>query len=173
MNLERIPALTPDGMNVVIETPKGARQKYVYDPETGTFRLKKILPLGFAFPFDFGFIPNTKGEDGDPLDVLVLMDEPAYPGCLVECRIAGVLEAMQKENHEKIRNDRIIGVASVSQLFSGIKQLDAIRKKQIETFFIGYNRQEGKEFIPGKWEDAKKALALISRQVTTTQNNSL
>lgn len=64
---------------VVIETPKGSRNKYAYDPKEHIFELKKVLPAGMAFPYDFGFVPSTRGGDGDPLDVLVLMDEPAFP----------------------------------------------------------------------------------------------
>ena len=76
--------LDTDGQNaiqVIIETPKGSRNKYAFDPEQRVFQLKKVLPTGMAFPYDFGFIPSTKAEDGDPVDVLVLMDEPAFPGC--------------------------------------------------------------------------------------------
>jgi inorganic pyrophosphatase len=66
---------------VIIETPKGSRNKYAYDPEEHIFGLKTVLPAGMAFPYDFGFVPSTMGGDGDPLDVLVLMDEAAFPGC--------------------------------------------------------------------------------------------
>jgi inorganic pyrophosphatase len=64
---------------VVVETPKGSRNKYAFDPDNRVFELKKVLPAGMALPYDFGFLPSTKGGDGDPLDVLVLMDEPAFP----------------------------------------------------------------------------------------------
>jgi inorganic pyrophosphatase len=67
-------------IQVVIETPKGSRNKYAFDPEQKVFELKKVIPAGMAFPYDFGFIPSTKAEDGDHVDVLVLMDEPAFPG---------------------------------------------------------------------------------------------
>ena len=90
--------LDGDGQNtiqVVIETPKGSRNKYAFDPEQKIFELKKVLPAGMAFPYDFGFIPSTKAEDGDPADVLVLMDEPAFPGCLLKCRLVGIIEGEQ------------------------------------------------------------------------------
>ena len=76
-----------ESINVIIETPRGCRNKYVYDQKLKAFRLKKILPVGAVFPFDFGLIPGTKTEDGDPLDVLVMIDEPAFAGCVIECRI--------------------------------------------------------------------------------------
>jgi len=73
-------------LNAVVETIAGSRNKFAYDEKLGLFRLKGVLPAGASFPFDFGFVPSTKGEDGDPLDVLVLMDEPAFAGCLVPLR---------------------------------------------------------------------------------------
>ena len=82
-------------LRVVIETPKGSRNKYAFDPEEKVFGLKKVLPAGMAFPYDFGFIPSTLGEDGDPVDVLVLMDEPAFTGCVLKCRIIGIIEGEQ------------------------------------------------------------------------------
>ena len=82
-------------IQVIIETPKGSRNKFAFDPEQEVFALAKVLPAGMVFPYDFGFIPSTKAEDGDPTDVLVLMDEPAFPGVLVKCRVIGVIEGEQ------------------------------------------------------------------------------
>src|SRR3954463_10845866 len=93
-------------VRVVIETSRGCRNKYSYEPEEEVFVLKKTLPEGHVFPFDFGFVPRTKGEDGDPVDVLMLMDAPTFPGCVVNCRIIGCLEAKQQEEGKWIRNDR-------------------------------------------------------------------
>jgi inorganic pyrophosphatase len=88
-------------VKVIIETPKGSRNKFKYDPALRMFKLSKVLPEGMVFPYDFGFVPSTKGDDGDPVDVLVLMDEPTFPGCLLECRLVGVLEAGQEEKKKK------------------------------------------------------------------------
>src|ERR1700749_2259694 len=96
---------------VIIETPKGGRDKFDYDPETNLFMLAGLLPEGMMFPFDFGFIPSTLGEDGDPLDILVLMDAPAHVGCLIEVRIIGIIEAEQTEDGKTESNDRLLGVA--------------------------------------------------------------
>jgi inorganic pyrophosphatase len=86
----RLSAVDQDGdVQVVIETPKGSRNKYAFDPELRTFKLKKVLPEGMVFPHNFGFIPSTKAEDGDPLDVLILMDQPAFPGCVIDARLVG------------------------------------------------------------------------------------
>jgi len=154
-------------VDIVIETPKGCRNKYAYDEETKKFRLKKILPAGAVFPFDFGFIPDTKGEDGDPLDVLVIMDEPAYPGCIVECRIIGALKAKQTEkNREVEENDRLIAVSIVSNNYSDVIELKHVNKNtldEIEHFFVSYNEQAGKKFEPLGWANSTKAMQLIKK----------
>ncbi len=148
-----VPAFTADGelCNVIVETPKGSRNKFDYDPELGLFRLGGVLPLGAVFPFDFGFVPSTLGGDGDPLDVLVLMDEPAFTGCLVSVRLLGVIEAEQTEQGETTRNDRLIAVAASSRSHREVHSLDQInanRVDEIEHFFVSYNTIKGKQFTP-------------------------
>ncbi len=138
--------------NVIIETPKGSRNKYTYDLRCGLFKLKKVLPLGNVFPFDFGFVPSTLADDGDPLDVLVLMNPPAFAGCLVQVRFIGVIEAQQQEdNGKKGRNDRLIAISTQShdkQNIRTIKDLDDHEVEEIEHFFISYHQLEGKPFKP-------------------------
>src|SRR2546427_13083458 len=97
-------------LRVVIETPKGSRNKFAFDPDEHVFELKKVLPAGMTFPYDFGFAPSTQAEDGDPIDVLVLMDEPAFPGGVLTCRHIGVIEGVQVEKKDNVRNDRIMAV---------------------------------------------------------------
>ncbi|HEX8177718.1 MAG TPA: inorganic diphosphatase [Pyrinomonadaceae bacterium] len=152
--LNQLAALSDDEdeINVIIETPKGSRNKFNYDEELGLFKLGGVLPAGASFPFDFGFIPSTLGGDGDPLDVLVLMDEPAFAGCLVATRLIGVIEAEQTERDgETTRNDRLIGVAADSRVHSDVRTLDELNKNlldEIEHFFVSYNVIKGKEFKP-------------------------
>jgi inorganic pyrophosphatase len=109
-------AFDPDSkeLNAIIDTPKRSRNKFKYDERRGLFKLSGVLPLGAVFPFDFGYIPSTVGGDGDPLDILILMDEPAFPGCLVPAKLIGVIEANQTEDGQTTRNDRLIGVAADS-----------------------------------------------------------
>src|SRR3954469_10958899 len=116
MRLDRLPPFAgkKSVLRVVVETPKGSRNKYAYDPELKVMTLKKTLPEGMVFPFDFGFVPCTKGEDGDPVDILLLMDAPACPGCVVECRLIGLIEAEQIEDGSKERNNRLVAVATSS-----------------------------------------------------------
>lgn len=152
-------------VTVMIECPKGSNQKFDYDPAEKRFRLSKFLPAGLVFPFDFGMIPGTKGEDGDPLDIIVISEGSTFPGCLVSCRVIGVLQAKQTErNGETIRNDRFIGIPDVSQLFSGIRTLEELPQaiaEQLEAFFKNYNEQAGKEFSVTARLSAKQAAKLL------------
>jgi inorganic pyrophosphatase len=158
-------AFHEDDLNVIIETPKGSRNKYDYDEETGLFKLGGVLPAGASFPFDFGFVPSTLGGDGDPLDVLVLMDEPAFAGCLVRVRLVGVIVAEQTERDgETTRNDRLIGVAAESRLHEGVRTLEALGHAlldEIEHFFVSYNDFKGKRFNPLGRFGPRKAAALV------------
>ena len=135
---------------VVIETPKGSRTKFAYDPDREAFVVMKVLPEGMTFPFDFGFIPSTLADDGDPLDVLVLMDEPVISGSIVPSRLIGVIEAKQTEKNGKSEeNDRLIAISRSCQLFEDVKKLSDLPgavTEQIEKFFINYNKEEGKKF---------------------------
>ncbi|MGB7922396.1 MAG: inorganic diphosphatase [Pyrinomonadaceae bacterium] len=139
-------------LNVIIETPKGSRNKFNYDEERGLFKLGGVLPAGAVFPFDFGFVPSTTGGDGDPLDVLLLMDEPAFTGCLVMARLLGVIEAEQTERDgETVRNDRLIAVASEARTHREVRSLQKLNEHlidEIEHFFISYNTIKGKQFNP-------------------------
>lgn len=158
-----------DDLNVIIETPKDSRNKYALDEEFGVFVLKGILTAGHSFPYDFGFIPQTLGGDGDPLDVLVLMDEPAFVGCLVKTRLIGVIEAEQTEQDGKVeRNDRLIGVAAESKTHRDIKSindLSDILLEQIEHFFISYNEMKGKKFKPFGRFSSRKAKSLVEEGI--------
>ncbi|MGH6838503.1 MAG: inorganic diphosphatase [Methylocella sp.] len=151
-NFSKLPIEDPKTGDVlaVIETPKGSRNKYGFDVDLGAFRLEKVLPQGSVFPFDFGFIPSTKADDGDPLDLLVLLEDPVPVGCTVSVRLIGAIEAEQKEKGEAwVRNDRLVGVATHAHEHANVKSLkdlDSHILDEIEAFFAHYNRLEGKEF---------------------------
>jgi inorganic pyrophosphatase len=136
-------------IQVIIETPKGSRNKYAFDPEQKVFELKKVLPAGMAFPYDFGFIPSTIAEDGDPTDVLVLMDEPAFPGCLLKCRAVGIIEGEQGKKKKTERNDRVVAVEQDNHSYAHIARVDDLGKefvKELEEFFVNYHALTGKEY---------------------------
>src|ERR1700760_481621 len=130
-----------DLTNVIIDTPRGSRNKYKFDEKMGVFKLSRILPVGMSFPYDFGFVPQTKGEDGDPLDVLVIMPESLPPGTVVECRIIGVIKAEQTEK-KRVKNDRYLAVSDAAGEFSGLQKPEDLPDnmlEQLEKFFINYN----------------------------------
>jgi inorganic pyrophosphatase len=140
-----IEPFSKDGvLQVVIETPKNSRNKYAFDHERRVIVLKKLLPAGMSFPYDFGFVPSTLAEDGDQIDVLVLMDEPAFPGCVLEARVIGVVEGEDElEGGETQRNDRLLAVAVVSQSFSNVQTVEDLPHqlvKAFEEFFVAYPR---------------------------------
>src|ERR1700744_1932054 len=111
-----------DGLlQVIIETPALSRNKFAYDPDRGIFALKKVLPAGMVFPYDFGFLPQTIAPDGDPIDVLLLMDEPAFPGCAVKARLIGVIEGEQLDGKKRIRNDRLGAVVDGDNLYDNVR----------------------------------------------------
>jgi inorganic pyrophosphatase len=134
---------------VVVETPRGNHNKYKYDEKTGRIKLSKVMPEGMMFPYDFGFFPGTRTEDGDPLDALILSDEATFPGCQIDCRLVGVIKAEQTEQDERSRNDRLIAVAEASVLYSGIRELSDLESavlQQIEDFFVNYQKVRDIQF---------------------------
>jgi len=101
-----------------------------------------------TFPYDFGFVPSTKADDGDPVDVLVLMDEPGFPGCVLSCRPIGVIEGEQGNKKNKERNDRIIAVEKDAHSWEDIKTIDQLGKqfaRELEEFFVNYHKLSGKQ----------------------------
>ena len=151
-------------LHVIIDTPKDSRNKYKFGEKFGLFKLGGVLPVGAFFPFDFGYIPQTRGGDGDPLDVLVLMDEAAFVGCLIPSRLIGVIAAEQTEAGKTETNDRLIAVSANSRTHTDIKSLTDLNQTlvdEIEYFFISYNTAKGKEFKPLGRFGAQKAKRIV------------
>lgn len=168
--LSRLPAFAETGeVLVVIETPKGSRNKYAYDGQLGVFELKGVLPEGTSFPHDYGYVPSTKGGDGDPLDILVVIDAPAFPGCVIKVRVIGAIEARQTERDgRQERDDRLIGVATQAHTHGHVTSLSDLRPQmvaEIEAFFEHDNRLAGKEFHPVRRSDAEDAMSLVKQAV--------
>jgi inorganic pyrophosphatase len=158
-------------LQVIIETPKGSRNKFSFDPEQEIFSLKSTLPAGMVFPYDFGFLPRTLAEDGDPIDVLLFMDEPAFPGCLVPSRFIGVIRGEQIDGKKRIRNDRLVAIAEANHMYANVKKLDDLPKhfiKELEDFFVNYHQLEGKEYKLLGCKDADEALRLIRQAQKAT-----
>ena len=153
---------------VIIETPKGRRNKFDYDPHFELFKLAGLLPEGLAFPYDFGFVPSTLGGDGDPLDVMILMDEPAHVGCLVDVRVIGVIEAAQTQDGNTTENDRLIAVAIHSyshQDKTSVRQIPKSILDQVEEFFVSYNKSRGKKFKVKGLHGPKRAARLMAEGI--------
>ena len=159
---------TPENVTVVIETSKGSRNKLGFDPEIGAMRLKHVLPEGASFPFDFGFIPRTRGGDGDPLDVLVFLDEPLPAGTVLDVRLIGVVEARQRDGDEVVENNRYLGVPVAARSSTHVHTLDDLRPgliDEVEAFFQHYNAQRGIDFVLLGRGGPKRAVALVRQGV--------
>jgi inorganic pyrophosphatase len=166
-DLSKLPLEFDDGaIRAVIETPMGSFNKYDYDPTLDVFELKDVLPRGSEFPFDFGFFPSTLGEDGDPVDALVLSDRGLETGIVLQARLIGVIEFEDLKDGKTTRNDRLVVVPTCSVIYAKIKSLEdlpAALVEQIESFF------ELDAFFKGKKRrflgrgDAKQADKLLMR----------
>lgn len=161
------PTLKEDNLvQVIVETPAGSRNKFAFDAEQAIFTLKAVLPAGMTFPYDFGFLPQTIGGDGDPLDVLLLMDQPAYPGIAVRARLIGVIEGEQIEGKKKTRNDRLLAVAAATHQYAKVRKLTDLPRtwiRELEDFFVNYHKLEGKEYRLLGCKGADAAFRLIRK----------
>lgn len=158
-------------LRIVVETPKGSRNKYKYNPACDCLELATALPEGMVFPYDFGFLPGTIGQDGDPLDVLVLMDAPVAPGCVIRGRLIGAFEARQREKKQKdwVKNDRLVAVACHAQTHQDAKTLNDLRPRvpqEISEFFVEYNKLRGREFETLDICGPRKAMKIAERGIT-------
>jgi inorganic pyrophosphatase len=147
-------------IEALIEIPVGSRNKYEYDPRRGRIRLDRVLYASVHYPTDYGLIPDTLASDGDPLDILVLAEEPVFPGCLVQARVIGVLH-MRDQGEDDFK---IVAVEHNDPRLSPINALGDVAPhllKEIETFFNTYKDLEGKETEIRGWRDREDALRLI------------
>jgi inorganic pyrophosphatase len=166
-NFLNLPALTEDGdVRVVIETPRGSRAKLAYDPKLETFTLSKSLLVGLSYPHDWGFVPSTKADDGDPLDIMVVHDAATFPGLVLTCRIIGILEIEQKSKGHAERNDRLFAVPRKShseQALHDVRDLSKPIQEELEKFFIATDELEDKKLEIIGWKGPKTALKAIKQ----------
>ena len=147
---------------VLIEIPKGSRNKYEYDEERKMLRFDRMLFSSVHYPSDYGFIPNTLGEDGDPLDVLVLVNEPTFPGCLIDARPVGLFVMYD----EKGRDDKVLCVPVSDPLWNHIYSLDQVPPHlldEIEHFFRIYKDLEQKKVKVEGWKGLDAAIKVIGQ----------
>ena len=149
---------------LIIETPAGSNIKYNLKPGNEKLYMKKSLPLGMVFPYAFGIIPDTKGDDGDPLDVMIISVHRFFPGVTIEARLIGALLAEQSEKGKKIRNDRYFFIPEDDLILKHIKQIGDFGKEhteQLEAFFVNYNKLEGRTFRPLRIVNSASAISLL------------
>jgi inorganic pyrophosphatase len=167
--LGELPTWEGADLVVVVETPRGSRTKLAYRPDWDRLVVKRILPAGMVFPYDFGFVPGTRAGDGDPLDVLVLIDGSVAAGTVVLTRLVGVIEAEQREQGDGwTRNDRLVGVpacADAQRSLTELRDLDSGLVAEIEAFFVDYHRVHGRDFRPLHRRGARSARALVRAHI--------
>jgi inorganic pyrophosphatase len=166
-NYLKLPTWADSGhVHAVVETPRGSRAKLEFDPKLGAFTLAKPLLAGLTYPYDWGFIPSTKAEDGDPLDVLIIHDAATYPGLVLTCKPIGVLEVLQSSKGKRERNDRVFVVPDRSP-FEGdlqdIRRLPSRATKELEKFFEATNALEAKTLRFLGWRGPAKAIKTIKK----------
>ncbi|HET7037486.1 MAG TPA: inorganic diphosphatase [Thermomicrobiaceae bacterium] len=150
-----------DTVNALIEIPKGSRNKYEYDERTGKLFLDRVLYSSVHYPTDYGFIPETRAPDGDPLDILVVVHEPTFPGCIVPARPIGGLDMLD----EKGSDFKILAVPTGDPRFDTTRELSDLEPhwlKEIETFFATYKLLEGKPTEVRGWHSAAEAWQTIA-----------
>ncbi len=164
-NLVKLPPFSEDeDVRVVVETPRGSRAKFAYDPQLETFALTKSLLTGLTYPHDWGFVPSTKAPDGDPLDIMVIHDAATFPGLVLACRIIGVLQIEQRNKNKKERNDRLFAVPRRSHSERGLHDVRDLTKpiqQELEKFFIATDELEDKQLEIIGWKGPKVAIKAI------------
>jgi len=152
----------PQVVRVIVEIPKGSRNKYEYDPESGRIKLNRVLFSSVHYPADYGFAVGTRAEDGDEVDVLVLIEEPTFPGCLIEAKPIGYLEM----HDEKGGDNKVLAVPLHDPRWGNVgdlRELPPHLLEEIENFFLTYKKLESKEVRSDGWHDAREALEYLSR----------
>src|SRR5258708_3741186 len=164
-NLSNLPPFTEDGdVYVVVETPRGSRAKFDYDPKLKSFTLSKSLLTGLTYPHDWGFVPSTKADDGDPIDIMVVHDAATFPGIVLTCRVIGVLQIEQKSKGKTERNDRLFAVPRDSHSEQALKDVSDLSKpvrQELEKFFKATDELEDKNLHMMGWKVPKGAARRI------------
>lgn len=163
MDLARIPAQPKPGLlNVLIEIPAGSKNKYEFDKDMNAFALDRVLYASVAYPFDYGFIPNTLADDGDPLDGLVIMDQPTFPGCVIAARPVGMMEMIDGGD----RDEKVLCVPDKDPRYAHVKSLKDIpqhRLDEIAEFFRTYKNLEKKSVEILGWKDVDAVMPLVEK----------
>ncbi len=161
-------------MNIIIETPRGSREKFKYDESLHLFRLHKTLPAGLSFPVDFGFIPGTKAEDGDPIDAMIISEFNSFAGCVMDCRIIGCIKAAQAKNDKTMRNDRYLAIPEPTVVYENVLSLEDLPPTlwmELESFLNTYMHLSGKEFLILGKLNAEEAMDLLRDKLPSSSKS--
>jgi len=165
MDLSRIPPQPKAGiLNVLIEIPAGSKNKYEFDKDLNAFALDRVLYSSVQYPYDYGFIPNTLADDGDPLDGMVIMDQPTFPGCIIPARPIGMLIMIDGGD----RDEKILCVPAKDPRYNDVKALTDIaphRLEEIAEFFRSYKNLEKKVTEIRGWEGMEEVQALVTKSI--------
>jgi len=174
-NLINLPPFTEDGdVNVVVETPRGSRVKFDYDPKLGAFTLSKSLLTGLTYPHDWGFVPSTRADDGDPIDIMVVHDAATFLGIVLTCRVIGILKIEQKSKGKTERNDRLFAVPRDShseQALKDVRDLSQPIQQELEKFFKATDELEDKKLSIIGWRGPKAAVQAIKDTAKSFKKN--
>lgn len=174
-NLINLPPFTEDGdIYVVVETPRGSRAKFDYNPKLKTFALSKSLLTGLTYPHDWGFVPSTMVDDGDPIDIMVLHDAATFPGIVLTCRVIGILQIEQKSKGKTERNDRLFAVPKNSHSEQALKDVSDLSRpiqQELEKFFKATDELEDKKLSIIAWKGPKAALEAIKDAAKSFKKN--
>jgi inorganic pyrophosphatase len=164
-NFHNLPTFTGDGdLQVVVETPRGSRAKFAYDPKLKAFELRKSLLAGLTYPHDWGFAPSTRADDGDPIDIMVVHDATTFPGVVIICRPIGVLQIEQRSKGKSERNDRLFAVplrSHAAQSLTDVRDLSRPMLVELEKFFIATDELEDKKLDILGWDGPQAALNAV------------
>lgn len=162
----------------MVETPRGSRAKFDYDPKLKTFTLSKSLLTGLTYPHDWGFVPSTKADDGDPIDVMVVHDATTFPGIIFTCRVIGILQIEQKHKGKSLRNDRVFAVPRDSHSEQALKDVTDLSKpirQELEKFFKATDELEDKKLTIIGWKGPRRpcrpSRMLLNRSRRTASNS--
>jgi inorganic pyrophosphatase len=174
MNLTTLSSFDGDSVRVVVEAPRGCSLKLEYNPENELFTVSRSLPLGMVYPFDWGFIPGTRADDGDPVDAMAIHSSSSFPGVVLPCRLLGMVEIEQKDDGgKKQTNNRLIAMPAWHEPLKELndaRDLPASVRHELEQFFVAVTAFTDKKVKVRGWAGRTKALHFLKKRITSSDS---